>query len=1242
MTNQFGNYCLDNYQFFEEYISTNCQDDQSYNPNDFTISFNAPKKQMIFQSDLKTECYYHFKLTVQNIGSQSIVFQEYQISIVNCYSEEIITQNIKDQQVDIAQNANPFTITFLSFIVIKQGCNNIEYKLVDESHPSNDLPSFITRVNDLKYIIDPKLEDDMGLFILTLIGSLGANNSKSVTFTLTIINSCMNPNITNTSSLDVDFMQTENQQIIDLSSIVINPSYCGSFSYTVKNVPQDIVVLSQQQFQFKIDKISNIGQYQNQTYCEGGIQSQINLDTDTYPFSMDNINQVQEGSQFIFTIEIHEQEFSTYSLKPILFQIRFFNPRSEYDTMIEYNLTVIDYQICEKRKYQPSYFSSKELDNYITYQSIFNEDFKGSYQFSIQVTNSKLVRDEPYQITFQLETNNSDQSITYGTFKYNITIFQLKLDDAIEGIASTLKIIKMYTEISQTINFPQLDLDSYIIEVDYGKARKFIKGSYPNYIVNPGKFDEGEYEIYILIKDKVKNLKIYQQTTQLKVVTNIIQIDIPDDSDIEDKNIMVVTNKTLISQSLNANIKSIGMSGEVKIKFNNAIFQPKNYQIFNDSITLVEIYDIDGVKQNYKFSWQITDFSILQYQMKIKFDDPAQVSRNGKDQLRITYIQNGYFIEQKSRQFISLNYQISKDIPNQLRTDGFSKGMQEFAGVISNALKGVTYGTLALNLIFLIIDLSNFDVFSEAFSSLQFFDFSENEVENAKHIQEFREGSVFLIIDKINIRSDQFGAFLTMMIFVLSLSFFLGSTMLLLLSFDYMRTQSFKNKYGEFYEGINAQNFISIFNTPVQLFRRLFFAIIVVYMGNYPGIQVILMLLLTLMLLIYLVLVKPYELRSQNNQEIFNEVCILACTYHQIAFADDQINSDIQYNTGWCLILITIINITTNSSILLVNVFGSLRSFIKTQIQKYKQRIQTSKMQQIYQNKQNTDVDNSIFQNGKFRSNYNANNGLNSCDVETTFTHLNQSVEDEMINNSNFNSPQKYNKPKKTAKKFSYNLNLASVDNEGFYTINKQIGVSNMIEEGDVSHQFVEQFNQRQKNLLQMLEEIQESNSHYQDKIKKQPIKSTLSKKHSKKNEVDIINHAQKNKKIKSSKIKSIASSLYKEKKKPTKIKNKTIYSDQAQNQQNSSITFNQFKGLNNQTKSKNSSTFQAITSAQPQRNNFVIEKQTKKNQETKVQSIDQQIEELKNIRYEKMKKVIQQNYDDGIRSSLEVNVGRK
>ena len=71
-------------------------------------------------------------------------------------------------------------------------------------------------------------------------------------------------------------------------------------------------------------------------------------------------------------------------------------------------------------------------------------------------------------------------------------------------------------------------------------------------------------------------------------------------------------------------------------------------------------------------------------------------------------------------------------------------------------------------------------------------------------------------------------------------------------------------------------------------------------------------------LLIFDILVKPFEDPVLNHMVIFNELCILAVSYHLIVFTPFVDNIDVQYNAGWSVIAITVLNILVNMVVMLV------------------------------------------------------------------------------------------------------------------------------------------------------------------------------------------------------------------------------------------------------------------------------------------------------------------------------------
>ena len=78
---------------------------------------------------------------------------------------------------------------------------------------------------------------------------------------------------------------------------------------------------------------------------------------------------------------------------------------------------------------------------------------------------------------------------------------------------------------------------------------------------------------------------------------------------------------------------------------------------------------------------------------------------------------------------------------------------------------------------------------------------------------------------------------------------------------------------------------IIMYNVIFALRRILFSAMTLVYL-DYPGNQIQLLILGSILNLMFLTIVKPFETKKMNMVEIFNEICILAVSYHMIAFTD--------------------------------------------------------------------------------------------------------------------------------------------------------------------------------------------------------------------------------------------------------------------------------------------------------------------------------------------------------------------
>jgi hypothetical protein len=113
----------------------------------------------------------------------------------------------------------------------------------------------------------------------------------------------------------------------------------------------------------------------------------------------------------------------------------------------------------------------------------------------------------------------------------------------------------------------------------------------------------------------------------------------------------------------------------------------------------------------------------------------------------------------------------------------------------------------------------------------------------------------------------------------------------------------------------------------VFMVRRLVFAVIGIFLESLPFLQIQLFISHCLLVVIYLGYFRPYTTQKQNNLELFNEICILAASYHLIIFTDFVDDLDIKYQAGWSLIAITLINLIGNLTLVFIENYKSIKLF---------------------------------------------------------------------------------------------------------------------------------------------------------------------------------------------------------------------------------------------------------------------------------------------------------------------------
>ena len=79
----------------------------------------------------------------------------------------------------------------------------------------------------------------------------------------------------------------------------------------------------------------------------------------------------------------------------------------------------------------------------------------------------------------------------------------------------------------------------------------------------------------------------------------------------------------------------------------------------------------------------------------------------------------------------------------------------------------------------------------------------------------------------------------------------------------------------------------------------------------------------------YTTYVLPFKSMLQNYQETWNEVCVLLASYHLFCFTEWIFDLNARVQLGWSLLIIMVINLSTNILILVYAVASQVKNKIK-------------------------------------------------------------------------------------------------------------------------------------------------------------------------------------------------------------------------------------------------------------------------------------------------------------------------
>lgn len=67
-----------------------------------------------------------------------------------------------------------------------------------------------------------------------------------------------------------------------------------------------------------------------------------------------------------------------------------------------------------------------------------------------------------------------------------------------------------------------------------------------------------------------------------------------------------------------------------------------------------------------------------------------------------------------------------------------------------------------------------------------------------------------------------------------------------------------------------------------------------------------------MVLIVYIILFKPYLKKKTYYFEIFNEITLLTCSYFLMVFCDILMDSEIRTAVGWYMVTVTLLNVGAN------------------------------------------------------------------------------------------------------------------------------------------------------------------------------------------------------------------------------------------------------------------------------------------------------------------------------------------
>ena len=130
--------------------------------------------------------------------------------------------------------------------------------------------------------------------------------------------------------------------------------------------------------------------------------------------------------------------------------------------------------------------------------------------------------------------------------------------------------------------------------------------------------------------------------------------------------------------------------------------------------------------------------------------------------------------------------------------------------------------------------------------------------------------------------------------------------------------------YGAIYAYVKASKLSACMYQTLQLVRRIFYALSIVFLSANPGVQLMIQMYTSLLMMIYLQVVQPYQERIDNIFDLINEIFIFSVFLLLTVNAQGVYSPDLRYSLGYLILSIIFLVILLNFGLFFFETFQKI------------------------------------------------------------------------------------------------------------------------------------------------------------------------------------------------------------------------------------------------------------------------------------------------------------------------------